>query len=155
MKKTLIAMCGLTVALAGCSGADQPGKSAKTSVAAAGPHHDGGLWETRIYIGGEQMPDTPRVCVKAGVFDPLTRFSEDAGCAQVARNPTRDGYTFEASCVQDGVTSRTTGSAQVGKDAVVLTTRSTMDGAAQAMEMRLESRRLGPCPAGMAVTEAD
>ncbi|MGH6998187.1 MAG: DUF3617 domain-containing protein [Phenylobacterium sp.] len=149
--KNLIAICGLAAALAGCSGAEQP-TTAKT---AAGPRHDGGLWETRVYIGGEQMPDTPRVCVKVGVFDPLSRFSQDAGCAQVARTQTGDGYTFEAACVQDGVTSRTKGSAKVGKDAVVLTTRSTMDGADQAMEMRLESRRLGPCPAGMAVVDAD
>ncbi|MDD3837964.1 MAG: DUF3617 family protein [Phenylobacterium sp.] len=140
----IVAALGAVIGVAGCSPPSEPARQG----AAAGKLHEAGLWETRVFIGGEQMPDVARACVRSGAFDPLARFARDAGCAKVTRSDTARGYTFTTVCTQDGVTSRTTGSAEFSPARIVIATRSSMDGVDQAMHMRLESRKIGPCPAG-------
>jgi hypothetical protein len=147
--KRLLLVAGALATLAGCS---QPAQQEAKSEAGVGAKaHAGGLWQTTIYINGEAMPDVTRVCVDKGVFDPMTRYAKESGCQEVQRTATAGGYSFSTACVQEGVTSRTTGEVKVAGDQITVDTRSSMDGTTEVMKMRLDSRRVGPCPAGMAV----
>lgn len=153
MKRYLIGL-GLAAALAGCSKPTTETAKPEASLAAAAKAHAGGLWQTTIYINDQAMPDVTRVCVDKGIFDPMTRYAKESGCQDVQRATNAQGYTFSATCSQDGVTLNTTGEVKVAAEQITVESRSTMSGTAEVMKMRLDSRRVGPCPAGMAV-EAD
>lgn len=128
----------------------------------AGPHVEAGLWETGLEISGFKM--TTQICMDGSeassrrAFMPPSREQAAAraeqNCEKQDVHPIPGGYSVDASCTSQGRRTHVVGT--VTGD---FRTRYVMDMTVEndgrpPQPIHTESRRVGPCPAGMRPGEA-
>jgi hypothetical protein len=160
----MIVMALGALALAGCqkteekaASADGAGTAATASAPASLGMRKAGLWTQTVSTEG--MNQTMKMCMDAASLAEASVAGQDIGkdrCSKQAVTARPGGWSFDSVCeTGDGgtVTSKgtATGNGEGYKmDVTMTTTGSPMPQANRTMNMKMEAKWEGPCPAGMA-----
>lgn len=124
----------------------------------AGPHVEAGLWETGMDMGGFKM--TNQICMdgseaasRRALAPPRDRAGAERECEKQDIHPIPGGYSVDTVCTSHGRKTHVSGTV-TGDFRTHYKTDMTVETEGRPPQvMRMDSRRIGVCPAGMKAGE--